>query len=745
MDTPPPASPAPGASSPASAPRRYRIAAQIPTADIQHPADREALESLRQIAGLDDVIRYLFEYGFERLERISNLSSAVKVSDRQFPDLYRRYRRCVRRVGVYPEPPLYVRGGAMNAMTGGVERPYIVLTSGLINAATPAELDHVIGHELGHIRCQHALYGTLARLVPVMAEQIPVVGRLIGGGLSLALMEWARRAELSCDRFGLLCSQDREASLRVHVKLAGAPYLLYDQISIDAFLAQHEEFETLDKDRLSALYKILAQSNMTHPWLVVRAHTLHRWHADGEYDKLLDGAPEEPEEAVPAPARAVPAYDLPGAIARMAQIAKPAALWSWLAAGPRPPRILICGEERRGWGRLPELLAVPGAEVRGLPIGHDDLAVELEVAERLVVPVWASQLLSSAERDFLRQRASGFGGGVWLLVMGLDEVAASAQDGAEQVEELRRRLRRFVERLPFPAQVAESPEALRQALAAEIDRLHPEAGRRWRARLRVALMAMPTEGQPAPLDAQILEEESDLALVEARSDLTGALAELRAGLGARLDALGDRVGSEGPALAEAEIHRISREVSARYLSALERRIQGRASAGLSSALRGGALQGAPGADPGQKIGDAPRPSPLPPRDPLRAALAVGGVLALLGVAGPGWPLAAGAALLLGANELGRQQRMQLRKAVRGAVQADLEAWLDEAEGALREGLEQLGAEVAGQLRARLAELHGAGPEALALRAWLIDHLDQLDRAEAAEAAEAAKGAERADG
>ena len=280
----------------AAPPGRRRIAAGVPLEIVQHPLDRAAGQALRNAVGFDDLVRALFEYGVERLERISHLSSAVRVGPQQFPGLYRIYQGCVARIGVYPEPPLYLRGGAVNAMTGGVEQPYIVLTSALVSSASRPELEYVIGHELGHIRCQHLLYGTLARLAPLLSSQIPVVGKLVSGGLSLALMEWYRRAELSCDRFGMLCVQELDPALRIHVKLAGAPYALYDQINVDAFLEQYEEFEALDQDRLSMLYKLLAQLNMTHPWLVVRAHALKRWWDSGEPMRLLEDAPWEAEE-----------------------------------------------------------------------------------------------------------------------------------------------------------------------------------------------------------------------------------------------------------------------------------------------------------------------------------------------------------------------------------------------------------------------------------------------------------------
>ena len=151
-----------GARSETDRPTGRRSAAAVRTEDVQHPLDRQALAALKNVPGLDDLIRFLFEKGFEKVFRIQNLSSAVRVSPAHFPGLYDMYRGVVERLGVHPVPPLYVRGGPLNAWTTGVEEPFIVLTSAMVNITTPAELEYVIGHELGHIRCQHVLYNTLA-------------------------------------------------------------------------------------------------------------------------------------------------------------------------------------------------------------------------------------------------------------------------------------------------------------------------------------------------------------------------------------------------------------------------------------------------------------------------------------------------------------------------------------------------------------------------------------------------------
>ena len=73
------------------------------------------------------------------------------------------------------------------------------MTSGLIDMMTDEELFFVIGHEVGHIKAGHVLYGTMARNIAALVELIGQatlgIGAWLGQGLVVALHEWYRCAE----------------------------------------------------------------------------------------------------------------------------------------------------------------------------------------------------------------------------------------------------------------------------------------------------------------------------------------------------------------------------------------------------------------------------------------------------------------------------------------------------------------------------------------------------------------------
>jgi hypothetical protein len=173
-------------------------------------------------------------------------------------------------------------------MTVGIDEPFIVLTTGLVEALDTESLRFVIGHEMGHVLSGHAVLRTLLlRLIHLqMTIAFIPAGALALRAAIAALREWFRKAELTCDRAGLLCAQDPSAALRTHVYLAGGTDLT--QIDIPSFLQQAKEYEEVDDIR-DSIHKLRSVEGMSHPFAVVRAAQLQKWAASEEYRAILAG------------------------------------------------------------------------------------------------------------------------------------------------------------------------------------------------------------------------------------------------------------------------------------------------------------------------------------------------------------------------------------------------------------------------------------------------------------------------
>jgi Zn-dependent protease with chaperone function len=260
---------------------------------IEHPADRAALTALRKVPGFDVVLKKVIGLVGERRLHVLYLASAVKVSDEQFPKLQRVYQECAEILDVKPVPELFVsQTPFVNAGAIGTDHPFIVLNSATLELLDEDELRFILGHELGHILSDHVLYKTMLVLLLRMAVLrfgIPL-GWLVISAVLAALGEWDRKSELSADRFGLLCTQDPQASEGVFLKLAGGGRTA--EMSREAFRRQAEEYKA-GGDMLDSLYKLLNLLGQTHPFPVLRAAELASWVASGAYGKILGGEYEK--------------------------------------------------------------------------------------------------------------------------------------------------------------------------------------------------------------------------------------------------------------------------------------------------------------------------------------------------------------------------------------------------------------------------------------------------------------------
>jgi Zn-dependent protease with chaperone function len=271
-------------------PDRARVRlTDISSRAYEHPADRSALVALRKLTGFDVLLRKLFGLFNERAFRLNYLAGSVRVSERQFPDIYALVRDGSYILDLPEVPELYVtQSPIVNAMALGKDRPFIVLTTGLVNLHDEEELRFVVGHELGHVLSGHAVYRTMLLYLMALAARIAwmPIGYFGIKAIIWGLEEWFRKSELSCDRAGLLACQDVDAAKRALMKLAGGPQL--SELNPDEFREQAHEYDAVP-DLRDSLLKILQLQGQTHPFAVVRFAELDHWAVSGDYERILGG------------------------------------------------------------------------------------------------------------------------------------------------------------------------------------------------------------------------------------------------------------------------------------------------------------------------------------------------------------------------------------------------------------------------------------------------------------------------
>ena len=256
---------------------------------FRHPLDLEATKTLKQIPGLDMMVRNLLGPMAEQVFYVENIASSILVGEKQLPDLHKLLLEACQILDIDP-PQLYVRQHpAPNAYTFAMrgKQPFVVIHTSLIDILTPEEIQAVIAHELGHLKCDHSVYLTPVNLLILAAAIVPNVGAVLAQAIQSQLLEWVRCAEFTCDRAALLATQNPKVVMSVLMKLAGGSPSLAPQLNLDAFVDQARAYDDISKTELGEMVKSARTAQLSHPVPVLRAREIDRWAGSQEYQQLV--------------------------------------------------------------------------------------------------------------------------------------------------------------------------------------------------------------------------------------------------------------------------------------------------------------------------------------------------------------------------------------------------------------------------------------------------------------------------
>lgn len=256
---------------------------------FRHPLDLDATKALKQIPGLDMMVRNLLGPLAEQIFYVENIASSVLVGEKQLPSLHQSLLEACKILDIEP-PQLYVRQHpAPNAYTFAMrgKQPFVVLHTSLIDMLEQEEIQAVIAHELGHLKCDHSVYLTPVNILILAAAVVPNVGTVLAQAIQAQLLEWVRCAEFTCDRAALLATQNPKVVMSVLMKLAGGSPTLAPQLNLDAFIAQARAYDDISKTEIGEMVKAARTAQLTHPVPVLRAREIDRWASSQDYQKLL--------------------------------------------------------------------------------------------------------------------------------------------------------------------------------------------------------------------------------------------------------------------------------------------------------------------------------------------------------------------------------------------------------------------------------------------------------------------------
>jgi len=264
----------------------------IDLAAIQTNRDRQLREKLEDDRGVKKALERLKErssgFGFGARRRL--LSGALRLTREMAPDVAealaigKETTGLDRDVEVYVRPEPVFNAFCLKSASGPLT---VGLSSHLLESFEPAELQFVLGHELGH-----AAYDHFGLPMPYTAMMEDMAGQIVSRPTSLDLYVWCRAAELSADRVGLVCTKDPEAAANAFFKLASGLASPRIKADLEAFAAQVDSLASVpqarseprdDDDTLDCF--------STHPYSPVRVRALVAFSKSRAYQRAV-GQPE---------------------------------------------------------------------------------------------------------------------------------------------------------------------------------------------------------------------------------------------------------------------------------------------------------------------------------------------------------------------------------------------------------------------------------------------------------------------
>src|SRR5688572_25351392 len=175
-----------------------------------------------------------------------------------------------------------------NAYAIGTDRPIVVLNSEIVRLLDDDGRRVVLAHEAAHVHSDHVLYRTALMILLLLgnAVRLPILAGLPLLAIRLALLEWSRAAELSCDRAAGLVTRDPQAVCRALMVMSAGEAA--DELNLDAFIAQGMDYSE-GGTGLERLTKLMQDLQITHPMPVRRVRMLLDWVREGEYDRMVRG------------------------------------------------------------------------------------------------------------------------------------------------------------------------------------------------------------------------------------------------------------------------------------------------------------------------------------------------------------------------------------------------------------------------------------------------------------------------
>lgn len=257
--------------------------------DFMHTQDLQAMQTLLKVPGLSLVLKTMIKNSYEVFQRISHWGENIKVTTKTCGYIHDMVSSASAILGV-PCPDVFIaQRPYAECYTTCVDKPLITINSGMVELLNDEELYAIIAHEVGHVKCGHVVYNMLHRFIVKFPDLFGITGMLLSG-INIAILEWRRKSEFSCDRAAAIVLNNKEVVISSLLKLAGGSPSLMNMMDFGDFQKQYDEYNELINGTGQKLVNTAAVIMREQPFPMVRAVELSKWKGFIKEEKVSHSA-----------------------------------------------------------------------------------------------------------------------------------------------------------------------------------------------------------------------------------------------------------------------------------------------------------------------------------------------------------------------------------------------------------------------------------------------------------------------
>lgn len=208
-------------------------------------------------AGQDEAFRQyqdgvMFQEGIEKVYeeidykfRIPDLlGKTVRVSERQFPEVYKIWDKILMDAGAGDVPVYVYEDYYYGAESYGMEKPWVEVSAKTVQDFTEQELRFVLAREAykvadgvtGQRIMMEERFKAMRKILPDKMEEVS----------RLSFYHWYRMANYSADNYGYLVCGSIQAAVNAILKMVLNSVMLVEQVDVRDFIGQASEINKLD-------------------------------------------------------------------------------------------------------------------------------------------------------------------------------------------------------------------------------------------------------------------------------------------------------------------------------------------------------------------------------------------------------------------------------------------------------------------------------------------------------------------